>query len=78
MKRYIMVLAVMFGLFTASNAQTYIGNMSDDIMGVVPSYFSSSGHPYLLYYYEDYKGIIFVIIPSIYFSKNINMKLFSQ
>lgn len=53
MKRYIMVLAVMFGLFTAANAQTYIGNMSDDIMGVVPSYFSSSGHPYLLYYYED-------------------------
>lgn len=53
MKRYFMVLAVMFGLFTAAKAQTYIGDVSDELIGVVPSYFSSTGHPYLLYYSSD-------------------------
>ena len=53
MKRYIMVLAVMFGLFTVAKAQTYIGDLSDELIGVVPSYFSSSGRPYLLYYSSD-------------------------
>lgn len=44
----------MICLVTTAKAQTYIGNMSDELIGVVPSYFSSSGHPYLLYYYENY------------------------
>lgn len=53
MKNFILVLAVMFGFLTAANAQTFIGNMDDNLMGIVPGCFSSSGHPYLLYYYED-------------------------
>lgn len=53
MKRYIMVLAVMFGLFTAAKAQTYIGDLGEELIGTVPSYFSSTGHPYLLYYSSD-------------------------
>lgn len=53
MKRYIMVLAVMFGLFTAAKAQTFIGEMNDDFIGVIPSCFTSSGHPYLLSYDSD-------------------------
>jgi hypothetical protein len=53
MKKCILVLAVMLGFLTAAKAQTYIGDMSEELIGVVPSYFSSSGHPYLLYYSSD-------------------------
>ena len=53
MKKYIIVLAAIFGLFTAAKAQTYIGDIGEELIGTVPSYFSSTGHPYLLYYSSD-------------------------
>ena len=53
MKRCIFVLTVMLGLFTTAKAQTFIGEMNDDFIGVIPSCFTSSGHPYLLSYDSD-------------------------
>lgn len=44
-----MILAIMICFMTAAKAQTYVGELSDDIIGVIPSCFTSSGHPYLIY-----------------------------
>lgn len=54
MKRFTLILAVMFCI-VAAKAQTYIGNMEDDMAWIIPGYFSSTGHPYLL---RDFNGTI--------------------
>ena len=56
MKKTTLILAVML-CFVAAKAQTYIGNLEDDMEWIIPGYFSSTGHPYLIRGSDDTIGI---------------------
>lgn len=48
MKRFTLILAAIFGLLTAVNAQTYVGDI-EGYFSTIPGEFTTNGHPFVVY-----------------------------
>lgn len=53
MKKLTMIMAVMFCLGVSMKAQTYVGEIPEEIDGIIPGCFTSSGHPNVVYWVYD-------------------------
>lgn len=54
MKRFTLFLAIVLCLGVSLKAQTHVGDLNIRLDGVIPGYFTSTGHPYVCaVYYDD-------------------------
>lgn len=53
MKKFTMILAVMLCLGISMKAQTYVGDIPEEIEGIIPGCFTSNGHPNVVYWMYD-------------------------